>query len=315
MMTSHVPLLSTPQLYTRRNCPVCECEEVYENSRCSSHPPAESADMNALKEHWSGFFKEKIFFSYYRCKNCRTFYCPTYFSNDQLNQLYKSMAHNMADVPLKSLEKTQCGYFDVLRKFSPLTGDYLEVGTDQGFLAHVCAKKGDFKFMWLFEPNQVVHPELERKIAGTPYKIFPSMFDFHIVPKAQISVLSMVHVLDHLLNPRRILEDMRPILTNGAVLLFVTHDESSLLSRFLRGGWPPFCLQHPQLFSPNTIARLLESSGYKVLDVVKSYNHYPIGYLIRHLLWAMGMSANWLPNLFSFPLRLGNIITVATPKN
>lgn len=310
MQTSTGDPLST---YDRRSCPVCESRKVSSHPRSSSSQPAELLGVEILKEYWSGFFREKVFFSYYQCDECGVLYCPVYFSNDQLGQLYSVMPHNMADVPITSLERTQKGYFDVLKKFSPLKGDYLEVGPDQGFLAQACAEGGKFDNLWLFEPNVMVHEELERRIRRTSYRVFPAMFDFNVLPKNQISVLCMVHVLDHLLDPRTILENMKPILEEKAILLFVTHDEASWLSRLLGSQWPPYCLQHPQLFSPKTITRLFESVGYKVLCVKKSYNYYPIGYLLKHLLWTMGIRAHGLPNLFSLPLRLGNIITIATP--
>lgn len=300
--------------YIRRSCPGCEVEQVDSRPSCSSIPPAESMDVETLKERWSGFFREKVFFSYSRCENCEMLYCPVYFSNDQLTHLYSLMPHNMAGLPLKALERTQQGYFEVLREFSALEGDYLEVGPDLGFLAQLCAQRGKFKRLWLFEPNQTVHQELERKVAGMSHKVFPGMFDFTAVPGNQISVLSMVHVLDHLVDPRRILENMKPALAKNAAVLFVSHDESSVLSRFLGRKWPPYCLQHPQLFNPKTITRLLESAGYQVLCVRKSYNYYPLGYLLKHLAWAMGVRAMWLPDLFSLPLKLGNIITIAVPK-
>ncbi|WP_447984326.1 class I SAM-dependent methyltransferase [Nitrospira sp. Nam74] len=270
--------------------------------------------IETLKEHWSGFFRDKVFFSYYRCNNCKALYCPKFFSNDQLTQLYSVMPHNMAGLPLKALQRTQQGYFEILRRFSSLEGDYLEVGPDQGFLAQLCAQQGRFKHFWLFEPNLTVHPELERKVAGIPHRIFAGMFDFAEIPKSRISVLSMVHVLDHLVEPRRILEDMKPTLVDNAVVVFVTHDESSLLCRLLQKKWPPYCLQHPQLFNPNTITRLLDLAGYQVLCVRKSHNHYPLGYLLKHVAWAVGVRAMWLPDWFRLPLRLGNIITVATPS-
>lgn len=314
MNSSISPVVQTIPAYTRRNCPICETRQVDSHPYCLSSPPAESMGIEILKEHWSGFFRKKVFFTYYRCTKCAAVYCPTFFSNDQLSQLYSVMPHNMAGLPLKALERTQRGYFDVLRRFSSLDGDYLEVGPDQGFLAQLCAQRGRFKHFWLFEPNQTVNPELEMKVAGIPHKIFPSMLDFSVTPRNQISVLSMVHVLDHLVEPRRILENMKPTLAENATVLFVTHDESSLLSRVLGQKWPPFCLQHPQLFTPQTITHLLHSAGYTVLCVKKSYNYYPVGYLLKHLLWTMGIHADWFPDLFRFPLRLGNIITVATPS-
>jgi hypothetical protein len=297
-----------------RDCPVCKSQQLEAHAECYSTPTAESVSLNTLKEHWSGFFRDKVFFSYYRCRDCKALYCPKFFSNDELGQLYSVMPHNMADVPTTSLERTQKGYFDVLKKFSPLTGDYLEVGPDQGFLAQACAEGGKFENLWLFEPNVMVHQELERRVAGMPYRVFATMFDFSILPKNQISVLCMVHVLDHLLDPRTVLENMKPILEQKAILLFVTHDEASWLSRLLGSKWPPYCLQHPQLFSPKTITRLFESVGYKVLCVKKSYNYYPLGYLLKHLLWTSGIRADWFPNFFSLPLKLGNIITVVTPR-
>lgn len=307
------PMTQPSPIYIRRSCPVCETEQMGSRSSCSSTPLAESMGVEALKEHWSGFFQEKVFFSYCRCENCRALYCPIYFSNDQLTQLYSLMPHNMAGLPLKALERTQQGYFEVLKEFSALEGDYLEVGPDQGFLAQLCAQRGKFKRFWLFEPNQTVHQELESKVAGMPYTIFPGMFDFTVIPGSQISVLSMVHVLDHLVDPRRILENMKPTLAENAAVLVVTHDESSLLSRLLGRKWPAFCLQHPQLFNPKTIKRLLESAGYQVLCVRKSYNYYPLGYLLKHLAWSMGVRAMWLPDFLSLPLKLGNIITIARP--
>lgn len=297
--------------FMMRCCPVCKSQQLA-HAECYSTPPAESMSLDTLKEHWSGFFRDKVFFSYYRCRDCKALYCPKFFSNNQLTQLYSVMPHNMAGLPLKALERTQEGYFDTLRRFSSLEGDYLEVGPDQGFLAQFCAERGRFKHFWLFEPNVTVHPALEKKVAGIPHTIFPSMFDFSAIPKNRISVFSMVHVLDHLINPREILESMKPTLVEKAIVVFVTHDESSLLSRVLGKKWPPYCLQHPQLFNPRTIKRLLESAGYQVVCVKKCHNHYPVGYLLKHLAWTIGIRAMWLPDFFRLPLRLGNIVTVAT---
>ena len=305
-------MVKIPPAYMTRHCPVCESDQLLSRPDYYSTPPAESMGIDTLKEHWSGFFRDKAFFSYYRCQNCKALYCPKFFSNEQLTQLYSVMPHNMAGLSLKALERTQEGYFEILRRFSSLEGDYLEVGPDQGFLAHFCAVRGRFRHLWLFEPNMTVHPELEMKVAGIPHTIFPTMFDFTAIPQNRISVLSMVHVLDHLIDPRCILENIKPTLTRDAVVVFVTHDESSLLSRLLGKKRPPYCLQHPQLFSPKSIKRLLESSGYQVLCVRKCHNHYPVGYLLKHLAWTVGVRAMWLPELFRVPLRLGNILTVAT---
>jgi hypothetical protein len=104
-------------------------------------------------------------------------------------------------------------------------------------------------------------------------------------------------------------------LTKKAVLILVTHDESSLLAKLTAARWPAYCLQHPQLFRRASITALLGHAGFDVLSVGKSYNHFPVPYLMKHLLWAFGvrMDVNY-GNRFQLPLRLGNILTAATPR-
>jgi len=225
------------------------------------------------------------------------------------------MPDNTAGVPVVALKKTQESYFNILKQYSSLDGEYLEIGPDIGLFTEYCVRKGKFEYFWLFEPNLVVRQSLEKIMSGQNYNIYPQMFDFSLVPNNRISTVAMIHVLDHILNPKSMLVDIRKKLTESAVLLFVTHDESSLLAKITKNKWPPYCLQHPQLFNPISIQALMESAGYKVLAITKSYNYFPIVYLLKHLFWTVGLRKIPLPkiNSFTLPLKLGNIATIVTP--
>jgi len=300
--------------YLRRNCPVCgsaRSSKVVARSKRT----AEEMDFPSLVPHWNGFFKEKVYFSYVRCHGCGLVYAPIFFNPHQLEKLYGQMPPNMVEVPLAALRRTQSGYFDTLASCCPLTGGFIEVGPDIGLFTDFCSRKGNFREFWLFEPNCDVKAQLSRTVTGKKYQIIHEMFDFARVPDESASVAVMIHVLDHLINPVQALQELRKKLVSGARLLLVTHDESSLLRRVVGWRWPAFCLQHPQLYSPSTIRNLLAKAGYRVILSRKTTNHFQVGFLVRHLLWAFGFKADFGSGFgqTTIGLKLGNILTVATP--
>lgn len=304
-------IVSDAPFFTRR-CPVCDSDD--RSRALYSEPAAESLSFEDLKPHWNGFFKEKTFFTYDRCSRCQTLYCPAFFTTEQLEALYAQMPDNTAGLPISAMEKTQYGYFQTFKKFSNLQGGYLEAGPDIGLFTRYCVNEGRFNKHWLFEPNRAVWPQLEGLVGKRESLVLsPEMHNFSAVPDGAVDAVVMIHVLDHLLDPLTILRDLRIKMAPGAILACVTHDESSLLAKITKSRWPAYCLQHPQIYNPTTIASLMSAAGLRVLSVQKSVNYFPLPYLLKHLLWAMGFRVN-VPFLggAQIPLKLGNILTVAT---
>jgi len=304
---AHMPYLS-------RACP--SCSETAGSIAVQAKTPAETLTLDALTPYWRGFFNEKTFFSYFRCHQCKLMYCPTFFTDQQLEALYAQMPDNTAGNSLEMLQKTQGGYFQQLKPYAQMEGAYLETGPDLGLFTQHIINEGHFSKYWLFEPNKAVWPNLTRRFPR-PNEVHLSseMFGFGPVPDESVQLAVMVHVLDHLLDPLSILLQLRQKLKPGSTVAFVTHDESSLLAKLTRAGWPPYCLQHPQLFNAKSITGLLSKAGFKVLAVQRTSNYFPATYLLKHLLWALGIQVN-LPqsNSLQLPLKLGNILTIATPS-
>lgn len=299
--------------YITRHCPACGSQKA--NQAIISDKCAEKTEMTELESCWRGFFKEKVIFSYYRCE-CGLLYCPIFFNDAQLQYLYANMEDNTANVPVSVLSKTQKKYFSELKKHSRLTGSYLELGPDIGLFAK-CAlnEKESFEKYWFFEPNKAVWNTLTDEFKNSEVKLSASMSNFDEVPDNSISVCTAIHVLDHLIDPVDTLRALKKKMTQDGRLLFVTHDERSMLARLLKKKWPPYCLQHPQLFNPASISALLKKAGYQVVQVKKCYNYFPVMYLLKHLLWAVGFKKVKLPdwNFLSLGLKLGNIVTIAKP--
>lgn len=296
--------------FLRRACPSCGAdtphEEVY------SAPRAETMTLEALRPYWSGLFKQKVFFSYDRCARCGLLFAPAFFTPDQLASLYAAMTPNMEMVTNDALEATQRGYFDVAAASATLDGGYLELGPDVGYIVRHAAREGRFDHFWLFEPNRAVHEALASAAADHACTISSEMADFSAVPDGSIGLAVMIHVLDHLLDPGDTLRQVRTKLKPGGTLLIVTHNEASLLRRVMGNRWPPFCLQHPEIYNPRSIASLLKTAGFSSVAVQRSRNHFPIGFMLRQAAWSIGLKLDRLPlPQTSIGLKLGNILTIA----
>jgi len=297
--------------FETRNCPVCGSTEAREEVHSGDR--AETMTLDALRPFWSGLFKKKLFFSYHRCVGCGLLYAPAFFDKAQLADLYSQMAPNMDLVDSDAIAATQRGYFDLAARRGTLRGGYLEIGPDIGHIVSQAAETSAFGHFWLFEPNVATHETLRFAAAGQPTTLSTDMEDLSAVPDRSIGLAVMVHVLDHLLDPMAMLAQLRAKLRPGGTLMIVTHNERSLLRSLMGVRWPPFCLQHPELYNPRVMVGMLERAGYADVAVERSVNHFPIDFLMRQAAWSVGLKLGGLrlPRR-SIGLRLGNMITIAS---
>ena len=296
--------------FVTRDCPLCGSTK--RTMEVSSKRRAESMSIQDLHPYWETFASEKVFFSYARCSDCDLLFAPSFFSNNQLSDLYADMPANMRVVTSDAIDATQRSYFDAIAETAQLSGDYLEIGPDVGHVAQHAAREGDFDKFWLFEPNKAVHQQLADSTGGRPHHISTDMTDLSAVPEGSVGVAVMVHVLDHLLDPADLVQQIRAKLRPDGVLAIVTHNEASVLRRIMGNRWPPFCLQHPELYSPESITRLLQASGYTRVEVRRAKSYFPMSFMAQQAAGAVGLKLDRvpLPNAV-LGLRLGNILTLA----
>ncbi len=298
--------------YLLRNCPCCNTKPSA-GLEVASVIKAEDSRFEELISQWNGFYKNKSIFSYVRCDSCGLLYAPIFFSGEQLSKLYAQMPPNMDEVPVSALRKTQSGYFKKLKTNSNLEGSFVEVGPDVGYFAENCIAEGDFDEYWLLEPNVDVKEQLQAVVRAKNHRIIHEMDGIKQVPDRSASAVVMIHVLDHLLDPKAELLKIREKMRPDGTLIIVTHDESSILRKLTKVKWPAFCLQHPQIYNPKSMKKLLESTGFKAVEIAKTKNYFELGFLIKHALWLLGIKLNKIATFLKIPvgLKLGNIITVA----
>jgi 2-polyprenyl-3-methyl-5-hydroxy-6-metoxy-1,4-benzoquinol methylase len=301
----------------RRRCPCCGSDVSGSRALVSSRPPAEEIAFGELGPFLSGYAPDRVFFTYHRCEDCTTVYCPVYLTQEQLNVLYAEQPENMVDAPVTSRGRTQMAYFDLIRRHSRLAGGYLEVGADIGLFAEQCMRHGKFDVLWVCEPNRHVHAALAARLERADRVILRQSYSAGDLSAGAVSTAVLIHVLDHVLEPERMLRQIRTNLETSGILFVVTHDAASMLARLLGRRWPPYTLQHPHLFSAASVRGLLERVGFEVVETVKTKNYFPLAFLAKAFLSVLGIPP-WLVPDARWPevgLKLGNIAVIARKRD
>jgi hypothetical protein len=273
---------------------------------------AELMSWGDVKDFFIGLRNDQVFFSYYRCQDCELLYCPWYFSKDQIALLYAAMPDNTMGEDKSTVSRTQSAYANwIMSRKNTSNKRYLEVGPDIGLVANQIVKINKPEFVSFLEPNRSVRAELLESVAVVESKEVVDFID-ELVTR-DFSLIVGVHVYDHLLDPVGDLANLRTRVEVGASLSIVVHNESSLLRKMMGPKWPPFCLQHPQLFNPQTQKKLFAKSGWELVEVKRSTNWYHMKYFVSMVASILGVStaiSKIFPNI-EFPIRLGNTISMA----
>ena len=294
-----------------RSCPNCESNSVSDSPVAKSARPAESMTFAEVKANFVGLRSDQIFFSYFRCRECELLYAPKYFSENQLAELYREMPDNLMGEDKATVSKTQSGYVNWLSKKVSQIDNYLEIGPDIGLVAGEVQKKFKVQGSVMIEPNKSVHNNLKENLSNSRVEVYEYISELKSSDK--FDLMAGIHVYDHLLDPVKDLLEMRSHATDQANLLIVVHDEKSLLRKAMKSKWPPFCLQHPQLYNPSTLREILRKAGWELEHLSKSTNWWHLDHFAEMGSGVIGLPTKWskiLPSV-ELPTRLGNMIALA----
>ena len=296
-------------LTTKRNCPNCGRDPKHSTVEIKAKFPAENQTAKELQDFFVGFRKDQCFFTYFRC-TCGLLWCPEYFHQDALDEIYKNIPENNLVSGEKDSKKTQIGYTDLIFKMNQVVSPVLEIGADVGELVGEIVDRKPNIQAYAIEPNKRVYPQLSSRL-GSKNNIYADLSE---VPNSiQPKLIIAVHVIDHLVDPRKYLKDLMSISSRKVELFTIVHNEASLLRNILKSRWAPFCLQHPQIFSVKTLTSLLKSIGFPEIHNHKTSNWISpkqAGILLESISILPAGISTLLPNI-GIPIKLGNFAVSA----
>jgi len=249
-----------------RNCQLCG------SAKKSVHYPAKlppKVDQGTLHSQYSS--GDHWHYQSVRCQDCGHFFASPVFSEKLTDDSYVMQQHdNEFGQDVRLLMKTNGGYVDAVGKHHQGgRGTMLDIGCDIGRFIEASHKLNFAKYVGV-EPSQASVNKAV-KLPNTKYiqgTFKPSMFQ-----PGEFDLITMIHVLDHLRQPKEFLQATRPLLSNGGTLFAVVHNIDSLVAKISGSEWHPFNLIHFDYYTEKTLAELFKRAGYRVLATFRTKNY------------------------------------------
>jgi hypothetical protein len=312
------------EIFQFRNCPICNCSSSKKFISSDFPLDSSSTSLEYFNGLWHGLDKSSHFLDYQKCLSCGCVYSSKYFKESSLNDLYKSMPPNMELISERLIQKTQLRYASFfvksISKWLSSRKDQdiniLELGSDTGIFVTklvqiITDKKNNINptnvNIISIEPNLDVHPVLRENLKKSMvnFQIFESFDKYLDASDKPIDIVIAIHVLDHIITPKYFLHEIAKRGNSEFYLYGVVHNVESVLAYSMGKRWPPFCLQHPQVYSRKTLAKLFyQSFSVQKLRVSRTYNDYPLSVISDFL----GLSfLTYLLKSIYLTIPLGNI--------
>jgi SAM-dependent methyltransferase len=152
-------------------------------------------------------------------------------------------------------------------------GRLLDVGAGFGYLADAATER--FAERWVVELSE----EAARRVSPR-HRVVVGSFESAALPERYFDVVSLQDCLEHLPEPASALEKIRRLLRPGGALFAVTPNVGSWLARVQRGNWVSLKFpEHVVLYSRATLARALESNGFRVESMTPAGQYARLDFL------------------------------------
>jgi len=215
-----------------------------------------------------------------RCMNCGLTYSSPVMDELGVSRLYQdSRETNVSPGEEDNVRHTMALYYRLTASHLRARERMLDIGCDMGFMLEA-AKSDGFKELHGIEPVPAAR-SIAETVQGTV--VSHKFFEQTDYPADYFDLITLIHVLDHLYDPRIVLRQARKNLRPEGLVLAVVHNVRSLLGLLLGERFPIFNLYHHYFFDKNTLAELFRRQGYEVVKVVATRNCYSLGFFAQRL--------------------------------
>jgi len=209
-----------------------------------------------------------------KCAGCGLVYVNPRLKPEHIVGGYSEGSDERFVSQAKGRELTFDRQLKFIEKHHPQKGKILDIGTAGGSFLGVAKRRG-----WDvigIEPNKWLC-EWGRKNYGIDIRQ-GTLFD-HKFPDNSFDCVTLFDVLEHVPDPTKVLQEINRILKPGGLLVVNYPDFNSFWSKLLKRKWVFILTVHLFYFTPQTITKILEKTGYAPFVIKKHWQTLAFGYL------------------------------------
>jgi SAM-dependent methyltransferase len=107
-------------------------------------------------------------------------------------------------------------------------------------------------------------------------------------PEGSYDAVTLWDVIEHLADPAAELRHLHRLMRPGGILAVSTMDVDAAAARLLGRRWPWYMQMHLFYFSRRTLARLVEQTGFEVVETRRHRRIVRVSYLLSRLERGLG---------------------------
>lgn len=213
-----------------------------------------------------------------RCRKCHLQYLTPRIKQDIIIDAYSDGSDETFISQAPAREKTFGKCLDIIERAHPTRGRILDVGTAGGSFLSVAKKRG-----WEVEgcePNRWL-AQWGKDNYGINIHA-STIFDMNLADRS-FDVVTLWDVLEHTPDPAKVLREGSRILKPGGLLVVNYPDIGSFVSKLMGRKWVFLLSVHLYYFTPPTIKKMLEQTGFKVLKFKKHWQSLELDYIFYRM--------------------------------
>ncbi|NQY73155.1 MAG: class I SAM-dependent methyltransferase [Candidatus Margulisbacteria bacterium] len=256
-------------------CPLCHQNDFNVVYDAQYPEELDDAQMRAIFRSSSD---SKRFDQMVSCNACRMVYLNPRLNQDIILDGYKSAVDDtfVSQNPYR-IQTFKKQLRKVARKFEiPQGGKLLDIGSAGGAYLAAASQLG-YDAVGI-EPSQWMCD-----FAKNTYQvdIRPGILSDHQFESEMFDLVTLWDVLEHVPDPKEVLEDIFRYLKPGGLLVLTYPNIASLAAKILGPKWPFLLNVHLSYYTPETVSNQLKDVGFDIQNMSPHWQQLSLGYVCK----------------------------------
>ena len=208
------------------------------------------------------------------CESCQFLFCVDILDQKKLHHLYQEAAYDSAE-EAKNASNTYINYLNKYTGYDSPKGKVMDIGTGEGSFLKLLKENG-YNDVIGIEPSK---SPIEYADESVRHLIINDIFIADNFEKSSFDLITLFQTIEHIPDTRKLTKDIWNLLKPHGILYVICHDYQSWINSVLGTKSPIYDVEHLQLFSKNSICKVLDV--YSSVNVFTIKNSYSLSYWLK----------------------------------